>query len=54
MRREEILKILRGREAKRLWEIVKDDLPSLRQACELALEKLRDRESTRNRKGRSR
>ncbi len=40
--------------AERLWEIVKDDLPSLREACELALEKLRDREPTRNREGRSR
>ncbi len=38
----------------RLWEIVKDDLPSLRAACELALEKLRDREPARNREGRSR
>ena len=39
--------------AERLWEIVKDDLPSLREACELALEKLRDRDPTRNRDGRS-
>ncbi len=38
----------------RLWEIVKDDLPSLRAACELALERLRDREPARNREGRSR
>ncbi len=29
--------------AERLWEIVKDDLPSLQEACELALEKLRGR-----------
>ncbi len=34
--------------AERLWEIVKDDLPSLRAACELALEKIRDREPTEN------
>ncbi len=39
--------------AERLWEIVKDNLPSLREACELALEKLRDRDPTRNRDGRS-
>ncbi len=40
--------------AERLWEIVKDDLPSLRAACELALEKLGDREPARSREGRSR
>lgn len=37
----------------RLWEIVKDDLPSLQKACELALKKLSDQESTRNHEGRS-
>ncbi len=40
--------------AERLWEIVKDELPSLREVCELALEKLRGREPARNREGRSR
>ncbi len=40
--------------AERLWEIVKHDLPSLRTACELALEKIRDREPTRNPEERNR
>ncbi len=39
--------------AERLWEIVKDDLPSLQEACELALEKIRAREPTRNHEERS-
>ena len=35
----------------RLWEIVRSDLPSLREACEQALEKLSDQEPPGNPKG---
>ena len=38
----------------RLWEIVKNDLPSLREACQLVLERLGDQKRSRHGEGQSR